>query len=77
MVIEIEDYRGDVLLYGSKISFGEFKKQIRTVEGLYDMKEENFVALLCRMYHWTVLDVMEEDMEPQYVYDRDIGQIRN
>ena len=28
MVIEIEYYKGDILLYGQKISFKEFKKQI-------------------------------------------------
>lgn len=55
MVIEIESYKGDTLLYGSKVSFEEFKKQIKTIENLYDKKEDNFAALLCRMYNWTVI----------------------
>lgn len=68
MVIEIEEYRGDTLLYGPKISFEEFNRQIKTIENLYDRREENFVALLCRMYNWTVI---EDELEPQYIYDRD------
>ena len=74
MVIGIEDFEGDTLLYGSKVSFEEFKKQMKTIENLYDKKEENFVALLCRIYNWTVID---DDMEPQYIYDRDIKKSIN
>ena len=69
MIIEIEYYKGDTLLYGSKVSFQEFKNQMKTVENLYDKEEDNFVALLCRMYRWTVI---EDELEPQFVYDRDI-----
>lgn len=69
MVIEIEYFKGDTLLYGTKISFGEFKHQMKTIENLYDRKEDNFLAMLCRLYRWNVL---EEQEEPQYVYDRDI-----
>lgn len=71
MCIEIEAYEGDTLLCGSKVSFQEFKNQMKTIENLYDKKEDNFVALLCRIYSWTVI---EEEMEPEYVYDRDIGK---
>ena len=49
MVIEIECFKGDTLLY--------------------DTTEDNFLVLLCRRYRWNVL---EEQAEPQYVYDRDI-----
>lgn len=73
MVVEIEDYRGDTLLHGSKITFEEFKKQIKSIENCYDKKEENFIALLCRMYNWTVI---EEELEPRYIYDRDIKKCR-
>lgn len=69
MTIQIEYYKGDTLLYGAKVSFQELKKQMESVELLYDKKEDNFVALLCRMYHWTVL---EDEMEAEYIYDRDI-----
>lgn len=69
MIIEIEYYKSNTFLYGSKISFGEFKRQIKTVETLYDKEEDNFVALLCRMYHWTIT---KEQVNPQFIYDRDI-----
>lgn len=69
MVIEIEYFKGDTLLYGKNISFGEFRRQMKTIENLYDPTEDNFLALLCRLYHWNVLEGQEE---PQYVYDRDI-----
>lgn len=69
MIIEIEYYKGDTLLYGAKVSFEEFKKQIKIIENLYDKKEENFIELLCRMYNWTIV---EYEMEAEYVYDRDI-----
>lgn len=74
MVIEIEYYKGDTLLYGPQISFEKFKEQIETVETLYDKKEDNFIALLHRMYHWTVI---EEKIQPQYIYDRDIKKCIN
>ena len=45
MVIEIEYYKGDILLYGQKISFKEFKKQIENIESFYDRNEDNFIAL--------------------------------
>ena len=68
MIIEIEYYKGDTLLYGQKISYEELKKQLKTIENLYDKKEDNFVALLCRMYNWTVV---EDKLQVEYIYDRD------
>ena len=68
MVVEIEDYKGDTLLYGSKVPFEEFERQVRTIEKLYDRNEDNFLALLCRIYNWTVI---EERLMSQYIYDRD------
>ena len=68
MIVEIESYQGDTLLYGRKISFAELKKQFETVESLYDKTEDNFVALFCRMYHWTVA---ENEEKADYLYDRD------
>lgn len=69
MVIEIEYYEYDTLLYGTKISFSEFKNQVNNIEKLYDRTEDNFVALLCRMYNWKVI---KDEAKPKYVYDRDI-----
>lgn len=69
MTIEIEYFKGDTLLYGEKVSFDELKQQIKTVESLYDPNEDNFVVLLCRMYHWSIADY---DQRAEYIYDRDI-----
>ncbi len=74
MIIEIEYYKDDTLLYGSKISFRDFKKQIKNIEIRYDRREDNFIALLCRTYHWTVI---EDELQAEYVYDRDIGHYRS
>lgn len=68
MTIEIEYFKGDTLLYGEKVSFDELKQQIKTVESLYDPNEDNFVVLLCRMYHWNIADC---DQRAEYIYDRD------
>ena len=68
MIVEIESYQGDTLLYGRRISFAELKKQLETVESLYDKATDNFVALFCRMYHWTIT---ESEAEADYRYDRD------
>ena len=46
----------------------ELKKQLKTIENLYDKKEDNFIALLCRMYNWTVV---EDKLQVEYIYDRD------
>lgn len=69
MVIEIEYYKGDTLLYGQKISFKEFKKQIENIESFYDRNEDNFIALLCRVYNWTII---KDKVQAVYIYDRDI-----
>lgn len=74
MVVEIEYYKGDTLLYGANVSFAEFVKQIDTIEKLYDSVEDNFAALLCRVYHW---NIVRGEMQPQYVYDRDIKKCIN
>lgn len=71
MVIEIEYYKGDVLLYGKHISLREFSRQMKMTESICDQAEDNFIALLCRRYHW---EICSEEQKPQYVYDRDIGK---
>lgn len=68
MTVEIEYYKGDTLLYGERVSFNELKRQSKMVESLYDPAEDNFVALLCRMYHWSVAG---SDQKAEYIYDRD------
>lgn len=73
MVVEIEYFKGDTLLYGTGISFDAFRKQVQTAEQLCDKDADNFVALLCRMYSW---EICGEPARPQYVYDRDIQKCR-
>lgn len=73
MIVEIEYYKGDTLLQGQDISFEEFQMQIKTLEKCYNKSEDNFVELLCSMYHWTVV---ENGQQAAYVYDRDIEKCR-
>lgn len=75
MTVEIEYYKGDTLLQGQKISFDEFKKQINTIEKCYNKDEDNFVELLCSMYHWAVIENGQQRAE--FIYDRDIEKCRS
>jgi len=70
MIIEIEYYKGDVLLYGNNISEFELKKQLIEIENSYDKCEDNFVNLFCRRFSWTILNTYDL---PDFRYDRDTG----
>ncbi|MBO5387295.1 MAG: hypothetical protein J6A59_04050 [Lachnospiraceae bacterium] len=70
MVVEIEYYKGDVLIYGNNVSGHVLKKQLIEIENYYDKLEDNFVNLLCRRFGWTVLNI---DALPDFTYDRDTG----
>lgn len=70
MIIEIEYFKGDTLLYGKNIDALELKKQLVHTEISYDKTEDNFISLLCRRFDWTVLNT--NDM-PDFRYDRDTG----
>ena len=70
MILCIEYWKGDVFLSGNPICPGELKQQIRNTEVLYDRIEDNFVALLCRMYHWQVVQ-NTEGIISDVTYDRD------
>ena len=70
MVVEIEYYKGDVLLYRNNISKYDLKKQLIEIENSYDKLEDNFVNLFCRRFGWKVLNT---DALPQFIYDRDTG----
>ena len=73
MIIEIEYYKGDVLLTGTTHSTAELKRQIAEVGKLYDRECDNFTELLCRMFNWTMI---QTDEFPDYVYDRDTEILR-
>lgn len=68
LVIEIEYYKGDILLEGKTIAFHTFQSQIADIERDYDREEDNFTALLCRRFHY---EPAAADAVPQFVYDRD------
>lgn len=72
MILEIEYYKGNTLLYGKSASFAELKKQLETTENIHDTETDNFTEMLCRNYKWTVI---ENDVFPDYVYDRDIQKL--
>lgn len=69
MIIEIEFYQGDTLLSGKQIPYVEFLRQLGEIEADYDRTLDNFVALFCRRYGWTIV---ETSGSPVYIYDRDI-----
>ncbi len=69
-IVEIEYYKGDVLLYGKKISERDLARQLIEIENSYDKMEDNFIELFCRRYGWTILNA---NNEPDFTYDRDTG----
>lgn len=72
MIIQIESYKGDTLLYGKNISPQMLKKQMQIIEEEYDKVVDNFISLLCRRYQWSITDVSRI---PEYIYDRDTGRL--
>lgn len=69
MIIQIEYYEGDTLLYGKQVSYAEFLRQLNEIESDYDRAQDNFIPLLCRRYGWMITETSDI---PVYVYDRDI-----
>ena len=72
MIIEIEYYKGDTLLFGKTKSIAELKRQLKEIEADYDRSTDNFVELLCRRFQWIIL---ETDETPDYTYDRDVEKL--
>ena len=72
MVIEIEYYKGDTLLFGKVRNTAELKAQLDNIQAIYDRVTDNFIELLCRNYQWSVLETYEV---PDYIYDRDIDKL--
>ncbi|GFI23706.1 hypothetical protein IMSAGC011_02496 [Lachnospiraceae bacterium] len=71
MIIEIEYFKGDVLLTGKPIPYKTFLRQLREIEICYDRMQDNFISLLCRRFGWSIID-SKVDIKPTYRYDRDI-----
>lgn len=72
MIVEIEYYKGDVLLHGKSVSEYDLRAQIEEIEKVYDRKEDNFVELFCERFGWSVF---ETDNVPDFTYDRDIEKL--
>lgn len=72
MILEIEYYKKDILLSGKTVSFSELKKQLETTENIHDPETDNFIDMFCRNYQWNVI---ENNIFPDYVYDRDIKKL--
>ena len=73
MIIEIEYYKGDTLLFGKVENIVELKNQFDNIETIYDRVTDNFIELFCRDYQWSILKNYEN---PDYTYDRDTGILR-
>lgn len=50
ILLEIEYYKGDIILRGNTVPKKVLLEQIRLIESKYDHEEDNFVAMLCRVY---------------------------
>ena len=50
ILLEIEYYKGDIILRGNTVPKKELLEQIRLIESKYDHEEDDFVAMLCRGY---------------------------
>lgn len=72
MILEIEYYKGDILLIGNDISESALRKQIEYVKIIYDRESDNFTELLCRCFNWEILACKGI---PDYIYDRDIEKL--
>ena len=69
MILEIEFWKGDILLQGRKTPRHELQKQLKHIEEIYDRDSDNFVELLCRVYGWTKVDPSGDP--PSVTFDRD------
>jgi len=73
MIIEIEYYKGDVILTGKARGNEVLRRQLADIKRRYDRAADNFTELLCRVYGW---ELIRTDCAPDYVYDRDTGKLR-
>lgn len=72
MIVKIEYYKGDTLLFGNIKNTAELKRQLDEIEANYDRIMDNFIELFCRRFQWSVL---ETDETPDYTYDRDVEKL--
>lgn len=72
MILEIEYFQGDTLLTGENRTFSELNSLLADIENTYDSSTDNFIPLLCRKYHFYILDI---SVNPDYTYDRDLKKL--
>lgn len=72
MILEIEHYNHNTRFIGKIKDILQLKRQLKEIEILHDKDNDNFNALFCRTFSWSVTDTEEL---PDYVYDRDTKQL--
>lgn len=73
MILEIESYRGDTLLFGKNRTFATLKQQFAEAENSYDAGSDNFISFLCRNYDLAMFPQAEPNINTvvDYIYDHD------
>lgn len=72
MILEIEYYKNDTFLLGNAVDITELKNQLNEIEKIYDVQEDNFTELFCRVFGWSVTNT---EVTPDFIYDRDIKRL--
>ncbi len=72
MILELEHYKGDTILYGNTVPKHILLSQLHQIEMSYDSVSDNFTELLCRRFSYAILDKYEI---PDYTYDIDTGML--
>ena len=72
MLVEIEGYKTEAIVWGKKCSIKELRnKMFKTLE--QDPSQENFTALFCCM--WNFEEIPHTEIEVDFVIDTDIHHI--
>jgi len=69
MIVFIDSFFGDKLIYGKKISEKELREKMKKVNSLIE-KTEDFAPLFCRMFNFEELP-LPTDAEVDFVIDLD------
>lgn len=75
MILEIEYYKGNTLLFGKTRHAAVLREQLKKAEQLCDKDADNFIEFLCRAFGWTVISSEIGEMFPDYTYDRDTWRL--
>lgn len=72
MLVEIESYMGDCLIFGKRCSENELRQRMKKV--LEAAETEEFTAIFCRIYQFDQYPLSEE-IEVDFVIDLDTHQV--